>query len=385
VIRRGRPVFFFIFLFLVLRLGANETKDGYIRMTINERTGRFSLSFLTDPEKTKYSQLFYRSGETSFFDININGISYRLGETRVFSTRVDRENDEPVVIYDSDLLTVKASFTPVKTVSSPNANGIRVTIQIINNGEEEHEVGLRLLIDTSLGEGRKNIPFVTENFNIKKEKIIEGSSEEKFWISRGKEVSLMGSIADPLDVTAATPDYLHFANWKKLSDVPWKASYHEGRSFNKLPYSIGDSAVSYYWNPVVLEMGRNLTYSVYLTTEDTAWYQQPGAYAAPVKPAAPKPAPVAPVIEEKTPEINTEPAAVVSVPAAEQLPESENNIAVIEKEAQETSQKTGEDYDVVVLKMMQDVLNRFIAGEISLNGNDLAQIDQAIGKYGQKQ
>jgi hypothetical protein len=350
-------------------------------MLINEKTGRFSLSFLTDPEKTKYSLLIYRSGETSFFDINIDGIPYRLGETRVFSTRVDRENDEPVVIYDSGFLTVKTSFTPVKTLSSPNANGIRVTVQIFNNSEEDHEVGLRMVIDTILGEGWKNIPFVTENFNIKKEKIIESSSEEKFWISRGKDISLMGSIADPTDDNAARPDYLHFANWKKLSEVPWKANYHEGRSFNKLPYSIDDSSVSYYWNPVVLEMGRVITYTVYLTTEDAAWYQQPRYYSAPVRPAAPKPAPL---FEEKKPELYPEPAAVVTESEI-QAEISENNIAVIEKEAQETAKKTGEDYDVTVLRMMQNVLNRFIAGEISLNEMDLLQIDLAIEKYGQKQ
>jgi hypothetical protein len=351
-------------------------------MLINERTGRFSLSFLTDPEKTKYSQLIYRSGETSFFDINIDGIPYRLGESRVFSIRVDRENDEPVVIYDSGFLTVKTSFTPVKTLNSPNANGIRVTIHIFNNSEEDHEVGLRLLIDTTLGEGKKNIPFVTENFNIKKEKIIESSSEEKFWISRGKDISLMGSIADPTDDYAVRPDYLHFANWKKLSDVPWKASYHEGRSFNKLPYSINDSAVSYYWNPVVLEMGSVITYTVYLTTEDAAWYQQPVSFAAPVKPVTPKPSPA---FEEKIPELSPELAAVVSAIEEEQLITAENNIAVIEKEAKEEAQKTGEDYDVTVLRMMQNVLNRFIAGEISLNEIDLLQIDLAIEKYGQRQ
>ena len=379
MILRKRQALFFLFFLLVLRLGANETKDGYIRLMINERTGRFTLSFLTDPEKTKYSQLFYRGGNTSFFDININGMPYRLGESRVFTTRVDRENDEPVVIYDSDLLTVKISFTPVKTSTSPNANGICINIQIINNGEEEPEVGLRFLLDTVLGEGRKNIPFITDNLKIKKEKIIESTSDERYWISRGKDISLMGSIADPLNETAVRPDYLHFANWQKLSEVPWKASYHEGRSFNKLPYSIGDSAISYYWNPVVLEMGKVLTYAVYLTTEDTEWYQMK-PYVAPVKPVTPpKPAPV---IEDKIPEAVTEPATAVSEPEI-QIDTPENNMAVIEKEAQEMSQKTGENYDVVVLRLMQDVLNRFIAGEISLNEFDLLQMDSVIEKYGQ--
>ena len=373
-----RRAFLFLFFLLALRLGANETKDGYIRLLINDRTGRFALFFLTDAENTKYSQLFYKNGNTSFFDININGTPYRLGESRVFSVRVERENEEPVVIYDSDFLTVKTSFTPVKTINSPNANGICITIQIMNNTEKEPEVGLRFLLDTVLGEGRKNIPFVTENFNIKKEKIIESSSDEKFWISKNKDLSLMGSIADPLNETAARPDYLHFANWKKLSDVPWKASYHEGRSFNQLPYSIGDCAVAYYWNPVVLEMGSVLTYTVYLTTEDADWYKM-GPYIAPVKPAAPKPAPV---IEVKIPEIISEPDAVVLEPEIQIAPS--DYLAFIEKEARLTSQKTGEDYDVVFLRLMQDALNRFIAGEISLDEIDILQMDNAIKNYGQQ-
>jgi hypothetical protein len=58
-------------------------------------------------------------------------------------------------------------------------------------------------------------------------------------------------------------------------------------------------------------------------------------------------------------------------------------MAVIEKEAQAAAQKTGENYNVVVLRMMQDVLNRFIAGEITLNEMDLLQMDIAIEKYGQ--
>jgi hypothetical protein len=348
-------------------------------MIIDEKTGRYSLSFLTDPENEKYSNLFFRNSNTSFLDINVNGLYYRLGSSRVFKTRVDMENEEPVVVYESSFLTVKASFTPIKTISSPTANGVRVTIKIINREEDEPSVGLRMVLDTSLGEGRKNIPFVTENNNILKEKIIESSSEVKYWISRGKDISLMGSIADPFDETAKMPDYLHFANWKKLSDVPWKAPYHEGRSFNKLPYSIGDSAVSYYWEPSVLEMGGTFTYTVYLTTEDAAWYD-PQPYAQPARPVSPRPAPL---IEDIIPEIVIEPPVIEE--QREQAGQSGYNMALIEKEARETSFSTNEEYDFVILRILQNTLNRFIAGELSLNELDLLQISLAIERYGKRQ
>lgn len=376
MILRKYPAFFvlFVLLFAMLttKLAASETKDGYIRMLIDEKTGRFELSFLTDPNKSKYTQLFYKNANTSFLDININGMYYRLGESRVFETRVDVENDEPVVYYESDFLTVKLIFSPVKTVSSPNANGIHIKIRIINKSDDEPDVGLRMLIDTSLGEGRKNVPFITENINIKAEKIIESSSDEKYWISRGKDISLMGSIADPLDLRAKKPDYLHFANWKKLSDVPWKASYHEGRSFNKLPYSIGDSAVAYYWEPCFLGKGKTITYSVYLTTEDTEWYTSP----APAKPAAASPYIDAPVL-------TGEPASYAY--EQDQTVPFSFNMALLESEARETSLRTGENYNVVVLRLLQTTLNNFIDGKISLNEDDIRIIDLAIDKNGKKQ
>jgi len=372
--RKCQALLVLLFL-LVFKLGASETKDGYIRMLIDEKTGRFELSFLTDPAKSKYSQLIYKNGNTSFLDININGMYYRLGESRDFETRVEVENEEPVVYYESDSLTVKMIFSPVKTVSSPNANGIRIRIRIINKSDEEPDVGLRMVIDTVLGEGRKNVPFITENINIKNEKIIESSSDEKYWISRGKDISLMGSIADPLDTRAKKPDYLHFANWKKLSDVPWKASYHEGRSFNKLPYSIGDSAVSYYWEPCFLGRGKTITYTVYLTTEDTEWYNlQP--VASPVKQT------VNPYIDESITDIIPEPAVVEQ---QERTTPTAFNMSFLENEARESSQRTGEDYNVVILRMLQNTLNRFIAGEISLSENDIHQIDLAIERHGQRQ
>jgi len=395
MILRGRPVFLILFTVLVLNISANETKDSYIQMLINEKTGRYSLSFLIDSAKKKYKQLIYRNSNTSFLDVRVNDTTYRLGSSRVFKTRVDRENKEPVVIYESSFLTLKVSFTPVKTISSPTANGVRITIQIINRSEDEASVGLRFLVDTYLGEGSNNIPFITENNNIVREKIIESSSDEKYWISRGKDVSLMGSIADPLDETAIRPDYLHFANWKKLSDVPWKAPYHEGRSFNNLPYSIGDSAVAYYWEPRSMIKGETITYTVYLTTEDIALYY-PELYVEPSKPDSlghkviiyeiPFDPEVTESELEPEPEVKPEIKPEVKPEAVEvKVEQPAYSIANIEAEAKKSALLTNDDYNVVVLKMLQNILSQFISGEISLSELDILQIDLAIEKYGKNQ
>jgi len=88
LIKSRRFVFFLLFILLIFKLGANETRDSYIQMLINEKTGRYSISFLTDPENMKYRQLIYRNSNTSFLDVKVNDIPYRLGSSRAFKTRV---------------------------------------------------------------------------------------------------------------------------------------------------------------------------------------------------------------------------------------------------------------------------------------------------------
>ena len=356
-----RRVLVLIFFFLTfINLTANETRDRHIRMLINERTGRFALYFLVDPIDMTYRPLFNRRSATSFIDVNVNGVAHRLGSSRIFNTIIDRNNEDPIITYESPLLNVNKTFTPIRTTSSHTANGVQLTITVQNKSEEEISVGLRMLIDTYLGERRRNIPFVTDNLNITRETIIEGSAEELYWISRGEVrgemISLMGSISEPMGILRSgdgsyrVPDFLHFANWKKLSDVPWKAPYHEGRSFNLFPYSIGDSSVCYYWEPEILDRGRSLTYTVYLTTMDIPWYTQP--YIEIVRPVrAPEP--------------------VEILEAAIETME-----AVIE------ASTVTEETDLQALRRLRGILAQFIAGEIELDEHDLIEIETSIDRHG---
>jgi hypothetical protein len=64
------------------------------------------------------------------------------------------------------------------------------------------------------------------------------------------------------------PDLIHFANWKRLNEVPWKTGFVAGRNFNYLPYSIGDSAVCYYYEPRLLARGEAVSYTILLAAED---------------------------------------------------------------------------------------------------------------------
>ena len=376
--------------------------DGFFRLILNERNGSFSLYFLSNPESMRYEPLFNASDPSaSYLTAYVDGNVYQLGSSRHFKTRYERIAGAPAIIYESSFLIVTQVFKPIRTLSSQVANGVMITLTFENIATQISSVGLRMLIDTDLGEGRKQVPFITNTQIVASEMILEGNAEERFWVSRGKNVALMGSIISPVDEeNEKGPDLVHMANWKRLNDSSWRLRYMKGRSFNFLPNSIRDSAVSYYFGPVMLDRGVESTYTIYLTTEDIAWYNLtapmpvgtasillpppppprtiPAPAAAPVTPAAvpPPAAPVTPVPEQQ-PEV---------VPAPVYLDNATIDLVLIEAEAKaEADQyfKAGKyefDSDVLFLMKLQDILDQFIAGLITLNEYDLINIEGAIEK-----
>jgi hypothetical protein len=212
-------------------------------------------------------------------------------------------------------------------------NGFKFTITIQNTGSSPVSAGLRKVIDTHLGEENRDAVFITNRQIINNETILRGTSGELFWISKNQDYSLMGSIVDPLNPDSRIPDYLHIANWRRLYNVQWAMGYTSGRSFNYRPYSIRDSAVSYYWEPAMLGAGESFVYTVYLTTEDFAFYGL-------------------------APAVNMELTSSIDINAL-------------------LSNAEGSDL-LMLMYRLQETLNRFIAGEIYLDEKDLDEIERAI-------
>jgi hypothetical protein len=325
-------------LFVFLSAGglcASEIDDGYIRLVINERTGSFSLFFLSDSSAGLYEPLFYsRDPSTSYLSVSLDGRVYRLGQSRDFRVRLESNGRDSTVVFESPFLTVSETFTPVKTGNSEDTNGVKITVTVQNASDKAVSAGLRMLIDTHLGEDRGGVPFTAGRQLITGETIIEGASGERFWISRGQNLSLMGSIVNPLDSNSRVPDYIHMANWKRLNDVPWILRYSQGRSFNNLLYSVRDSAVCYYYEPALLESGESFSYTVFLTTEDIEWYNGTAAF----------------------------------------------DIASFERMIIEEAAKNEEDADLLMLYRLQEILYRFIAGEINITERDIIEIEESVNR-----
>jgi hypothetical protein len=245
-----------------------EYEDGFIRLVLNPVLGRFSLYYLSDPAQRKYEALFMdQDPRTSVLTLSLDSKTYRLGESGEFNIREGGTARQPALIFESATLAVTQEFSFIRTGGSQAANGIKISYHIENKGRRRVQAGLRLLLDTKLGESGMT-PFITDNRMIQEEIVFEAASGlDGYWISGTTEgPALMGSLATAVD---RVPDSVHIANWKRLNDVPWALEFVQGRKFNNPPYSIRDSAVAYYYEPVRINAGEGASFYLLLAARDT--------------------------------------------------------------------------------------------------------------------
>ena len=271
----------FLILFAIINInfaGAAEYSDGALRLVLHENTGRFSLYYTGDANQGKGQALFSDDDpRTSFLSVIVNDRSYKMGNSASFRIRAD-ENDSAFT-FESPFMIVREKFSFVKTPNSTITNAVKIQITVENRSDRQVSAGARFLLDTKLGEGASGFPFSTNRRTINSETLLIRSDEDQFWTDKNDKLSLTGSF-----ITGARedPDSIHFANWKKLSDVGWKAPYQAGRNFNYPPYSIGDTAVCYYFDIRPLDREEKMDFAFILAANYEGRFTVSPALSSPV-------------------------------------------------------------------------------------------------------
>jgi hypothetical protein len=282
------------FILLLQPLFGAEYEDGHIRLVLNSQPGRFSLYYMADPSSRSYEALFMdQDPRTSVLTLSWNGKTYRLGESRDFTVSEGGTPQNPALIFESSFARLTQEFSFIATGGSGAANGVRINFLIENKSWRRAQAGLRLLLDTKLGETSLT-PFTTASRSIEEETVIDSSAHDRFWVSGSPvELALMGSFSAAVD---RIPDRIHIANWKRLNDVPWSLDFVQGRKFNYPPYSIRDSALAYYYEPVRINRGEHSSFYLLLASWDAQDFRSlrspeiprmPPVYDSPLTPPVP--------------------------------------------------------------------------------------------------
>ncbi|WP_073156301.1 hypothetical protein [Halanaerobium congolense] len=157
-------------------------------------------------------------------------------------------------------IVVEQILTIVKSSTTGLADSAQIQYRVINEGEESEKVGLRIMLDTMLGEN-DGAPFRLGEATISQDKLYYDKQLDDFWQAfdsvSNPQVTSQGSF---IGADVSTPDRVYFSDWGSLADGVWDFDFNPGQEFiRKGEYEI-DSAIAMYWVPEIIEPGDSKTY-----------------------------------------------------------------------------------------------------------------------------
>ncbi|MFW5738576.1 MAG: hypothetical protein ACOCYX_06650 [Spirochaetota bacterium] len=222
-------------------VAALELERGDIRLVLHEESSRFSLYLRRDGG---WQPLFVAEDpRTSALDVLEGNRVLRMGDAGAFAQRVEETDNGARFVWTSPTLEISQEFALTRGIRSESFDAVEVRVSITNRGEEPARVGARLLLDTYLGE-RSNTHFATPGSDqINREARLEPGPVNAYVASVASQEASWGLQVMLADDAVTRPQAAVLANWQRLSDSSWDYDVNETRNFNRLPYSINDSAL----------------------------------------------------------------------------------------------------------------------------------------------
>jgi len=252
---------------------ALEVKEGLVKLVASESTGRVSVYKLIDVAKGKYEPLvFEQDPRTSLVTLSADGRHVKLGDSSEYRFQITRTDGGLRIEYRSASCVVRQSYDFVKSAGQALADGVRIGFELENVSERESMLGLRVLIDTWLGE-KSGAHFRTElTQRIAVETALRPGSDERWVASIGDRAGFMAQFAG---AGVDGPDSVLLSNWKRLSDATWGYDANPQRNFTLVPYSINDSAIALFWEPVLVSRGATRKVSFVMGSFNESGYSAP--------------------------------------------------------------------------------------------------------------
>lgn len=242
-----------LLLVAVSGLGALEVQRGKLKLTVNDKSGRFTLMGAEDSAKPVWMPLFLAGdATTSKWKLQVNDKVVTLGDDPGFTTAVEPTSGGAKVTWTSKTVSATLTFDFLLSVGAQAADGLRLTLNVVNLSESNLKVGVRWVLDTNLGEKKEHFRLATGEA-VSAESRLEGSYPD-FYTSRLPADDSFGLLV-MVGKAVTPPSRVVFANWKRLDDSPWDYAFKAGRDFNLLPYSFNDSAVAEFFDSADLAPG----------------------------------------------------------------------------------------------------------------------------------
>ncbi len=252
-------IFLFVFFITLNNTFASSIQNRYLLISVDDETGRLFLSTIDGKPEVKGDEkknlLFYDKPPSSYTLVYLDDDILTFGSDygRFNPTIADSHSIKLEWIYQYVTITQEIIF--VKRKNSGIEDGVLIKYSAKNRDVHPHNIGFRILFDTYLGENSRYHFGLSSGERLRGEKIFDGRNIPDYWISKDvKGVVCLRGVLKGSAVT--TPNRVIFANYKALSENLKNYYVRRGRDFDYPPYSKNDSAIALYYDPLVVESGK---------------------------------------------------------------------------------------------------------------------------------
>ncbi len=253
--------------------GTHVLDNEFLKIIVNagpEDQGRFAVETMGgDPDNANddYQPLVFGRPIpwTSYTTVWVDGEAYVFGG---LNHKLKKRNGTPVkygefvsqTTTDEGIVTeykfgkirVAQKLNFLRNISTKVKDSALISYDVANLDTASHRVGLRLMMDTKLGEN-DGAPFRIGAKAIVDEVEFKGAEIQDYW-------QTFDSLASPNVIAQGTlrgggltaPDRLMLSNWGTLADNPWEVTVVPGRSFVRQGELEKDTALALYWEPRAL-------------------------------------------------------------------------------------------------------------------------------------
>ena len=241
-------------------------ENEYIKVIVNPGpydTGRFTLQTTGgDPARADddNAELLFGGADpwSSYTTIRIDGTDYVFGgptQTRAgfdlpsgeHISGPERRGNAIYTIYQIGDIEVTQVLSFARTSTTGLEDALQIQYFLKNKGSAAHSVGVRLLLDTKLGE-EDGAPIRLGNRVITTETALRGNLIPDFW-------QAFDNLQEPRVIAQGTlrggsltpPSEVLIANWGTLADKSWKVSVDPTAGFIRKGEDEPDTAFALFW------------------------------------------------------------------------------------------------------------------------------------------
>lgn len=245
-----------------------EIKNEFISLKVIAVDGGFVLATTGGDPKIKTDDnknlMFERWGNvTSNTTIMIDDKEYVFGKEKGDTIELSHITEKNTVEteWKTANISVRQKLKFVSGKTTGNQDTVRIEYVIINKDNAPHKIGVRVLLDTLLG-NNDGAPFSVPGYGeVSTDTAFEKDKMPEYWYA-------FDNLKNPTVRSQATlrlpnypvPDRIIFSNYDRIFQASWNVYLKEGRKFvNGINL---DSAVAVYWDPKFLEPEKSFDYAI---------------------------------------------------------------------------------------------------------------------------